>query len=103
MATSSKRPQLGSCRSGSVVHLLSATGAQVPVRLAITSRDEATGDKPSHRHIVKVQQQSVAALLLMHGDKHVSKHTGLDALACLAVPCGQLRVPQQEFAHNFIA
>jgi hypothetical protein len=54
MMSSNKRPPLGSCRSGSVVHMLAASGAQVPVRMSITSRDEATRDKMSHRHIVKV-------------------------------------------------
>jgi hypothetical protein len=58
MVSSGKRPPLGSCRSGCVVHMLSATGTTVPVRLAISSRDEATADKVAHRHVVKVSSES---------------------------------------------
>lgn len=55
MVGSSGRPPLGSCRAGSVVSMLTASGAAVPVRLAITSRDEQSGDKMTHRHIIKVR------------------------------------------------
>jgi hypothetical protein len=41
------KPAQGSCRAGCTVPLLAANGTQVPVRLAISSR-EGPGDKPLH-------------------------------------------------------
>lgn len=53
----STRPQPGSCRAGGVVHMLSVTGARVPVRLEIKTVDSTqnqTADEHSRMHIVKV-------------------------------------------------
>ncbi|KAG2431591.1 hypothetical protein HYH02_013284 [Chlamydomonas schloesseri] len=45
----------GSCRSGVVVHFLAETGAQVPVRLAIHTKDvDVPGAPPVTMHVVKV-------------------------------------------------
>ncbi|KAG2445381.1 hypothetical protein HXX76_000003 [Chlamydomonas incerta] len=45
----------GSCRSGVVVHLLAETGAQVPVRLAVHTKEvDVPGAPPVTMHVVKV-------------------------------------------------
>ena len=46
----------GSCRSGVVVHFLAETGAQVPVRLAVhTKQVDVQGAPPVTMHVVKVR------------------------------------------------
>lgn len=50
--THHQRP--GSCREGGVVHMMAASGVRVPVRLSITTKDDTSGERQAHRHIVKV-------------------------------------------------
>lgn len=48
----SKKATTASCRSGAVVHLLSANGSKVPVTMQMTSHD----DGQEIKHIIKVRE-----------------------------------------------
>ncbi|PNW79942.1 hypothetical protein CHLRE_08g373200v5 [Chlamydomonas reinhardtii] len=54
----------GSCRSGVVVHFLAETGAQVPVRLAVhTKQVDVQGAPPVTMHVVKVTKVTAEEVL----------------------------------------
>ncbi|WIA20263.1 hypothetical protein OEZ85_006098 [Tetradesmus obliquus] len=55
----SRAPGASSCRSGAVVHLLSATGAQLPVTLKMTTLDSTDSGRQSH--VVQVIPASKSA------------------------------------------
>ena len=55
MQDAGPKPGLGSCRASSTVPMLAANGSQIPVRLAISSK-EGAGDKPLH--VIAVERSS---------------------------------------------
>jgi hypothetical protein len=44
----SRKPGANSCRSGAVVHLLAANGAKLPVKLKMTTREDARDGRVTH-------------------------------------------------------
>lgn len=65
-----RKPGANSCRAGAVVHMLAANGGKVPVKLKMTTRENARDG--SSTHVVQVG---------MHG-LHLQMHF-FDRLQCL--------------------
>eukprot|EP00882_Tetradesmus_deserticola_P033965 GHRQ01038847.1.p2 GENE.GHRQ01038847.1~~GHRQ01038847.1.p2 ORF type:complete len:172 (+),score=19.89 GHRQ01038847.1:370-885(+) len=72
-------PGASSCRSGAVVHLLSAQGSQLPVTLKMTARDEATSGRQSH--VVQVRVGCKCCLFLIT-DQHNVTNTQTANFSC---------------------